>query len=61
MGKDFIKEYYKPIDYLPDLCVQALQELEITEMKSTDPVGFCAAWSAWYTDLRLSNPNVFFF
>jgi glutaredoxin 3 len=58
MGKDFIKEYYKPIDYLPDLCVQALQELEITEMKSTDPVGFCAAWSAWYTDLRLSNPDI---
>ena len=22
-----------------------------------DPGGFCAAWSAWYVDTRLSNPN----
>ena len=24
----------------------------------TDPGGFCAAWSLWYLDLRLKNPNI---
>ena len=25
--------------------------------KSSDPEGFCGAWSLWYADLRLSNPK----
>ena len=25
--------------------------------KSSDPEGFCGAWSLWYADLRISNPN----
>ena len=25
--------------------------------KSSDPEGFCGAWSLWYADLRISNPT----
>lgn len=25
--------------------------------KASDPEGFCGAWSLWYADLRLSNPD----
>lgn len=57
LGKDYIKNYYKPSDYLPNRGFQAIQEDE-NEMHRDDPVGFCSLWSAWYIDLRVSNPNV---
>lgn len=56
MGKNFIKKYYKPLDYLPKDNVQRLQMRE--EAKEGDPSGFCVAWVAWWADLRLSNPNI---
>lgn len=39
--------------YLEENQVKKLSLLE----KSTDPEGFCGAWSLWYADLRISNPN----
>ena len=35
--------------------------LMLDELKSDyigDPNGFCALWCIWWTDIRLSNPNI---
>jgi hypothetical protein len=37
--------------------LQALQDVE-GEMTKNDPGGYCAAWSAFYGDARLSNPDI---
>ena len=40
---------------------QFLEEYQVNKNKilrdSSDPEGFCGAWSLWYADLRLSNPD----
>lgn len=57
LGKDFVRKYYKPLDFLGEKSFQRYQEDE-GETKRGDPEGgFCAAWVAWYTELRLTNPN----
>jgi hypothetical protein len=51
-------KYLKPKDYLPKI---SFQTIEINELKSDyigDPNGFCALWCIWWTDMRLSNPNI---
>lgn len=51
-------KYFKPKDYLPKI---GFQTIEINEIKSDyigDPNGFCALWCIWWTDMRLSNPNI---
>lgn len=48
-------KYVKPIDYLPKI---GIQSIDITEEKNKyigDPNGFCALWSIWYVDMRISN------
>jgi hypothetical protein len=60
-GSDFIKEYHPPLSYLPVENFQTIQENEkdwINRNEDDEPVGYCAAWSAWYIDLRLSNPDI---
>jgi len=57
LGKDFIKHYYKPLDYLSRNSFQAIQESEDEMTKYDPPGGFCAAWSCWYAEVRLSNPD----
>lgn len=53
--------YLSPNEFCPNLGIQELQEIELELEKSQesigDPLGFCSAWSIWYADLRLSNPN----
>ena len=56
MGPSFISKYYKPLEFCPYLVFQTLQERE--PYVKNDPDGFCAAWSCWYTDLRLLNPEL---
>ena len=51
-----IEKVYAPMSFCPRRSFQALQELEY-EKKPGDPGGFCSAWSAWYADTRLANPN----
>lgn len=51
-----IREYYKPLDFIPMIGVQTIQRNEYNEKKG-DPVGFCSVWAAWYADLRLTNPD----
>lgn len=57
-GVGYITKYYKPLDYMTNKGFQTIQESEINEIKKTDPNGFCTSWCVWYTDLRLSNPNI---
>ena len=53
--------YYPPQAFLPAENFQTKQEKEkewIKRNEDDEPVGYCAAWSAWYIDLRLSNPDI---
>ena len=59
LGKDFIKEYYKPLDFMPEKSFQSIQEDEgeFGKNKGDPEGGFCAAWVSWYAELRIQNPN----
>lgn len=56
VDKDMVKVFHEPLSFCPYKNFQMLQHLE-GETRPTDPPGFCAAWSTWYADTRLSNPN----
>jgi ankyrin repeat protein len=66
--KNYFKEintkikYLSPNEFCPNIGIQEIQELELELEKVHesigDPLGFCSAWSIWYADLRLSNPNL---
>lgn len=48
-----------PNDYLPRIGYQLLDSSESNQYKHIgDPGGFCAIWSIWYTDMRLTYPDV---
>lgn len=51
-----INNFYTPLSYCPRISFQ-LREENIEKL-STDPGGFCSAWTLWYIDLRLSNPDI---
>ena len=51
-----IKTFYKPIHYCP-YGPQSNDFLSRKLIKNA-PGGYCAAWSIYYLDARLSNPNV---
>jgi len=57
MGKDFVKNYYRPLDFCPKSNVQTIESSELLDDKG-DPRGFCQAWCHFYTDLRLANPEI---
>ena len=50
-----ISTYSTPLDFCPSLSFQKLEEADKAILN--DPGGFCQAWSEWYADLRLSNPD----
>ena len=61
LGVDYIKEYYPPEAFLPYESFQTIQENEkvwVNRKEDDEPVGYCSVWSAWFIDLRLSNPDV---
>ena len=51
-----ITKFYKPIDY----CIRGPQAYDYYSTKKiiNPPGGYCAAWSIYYLDARLSNPNI---
>lgn len=52
-------KYIRPIEYLPKIGFQLLDIMEGFKFKKIgDPGGFCAAWTMWYVDMRLSNPYI---
>lgn len=59
LGVDFIKKYYKPLDFMPMKSFQSLQEDEdeMSENNDNGNSGYCAAIVGYYTELRLLNPN----
>jgi len=46
--------YISPDKYMPKIGFQYLDSLESNTSKIGDPGGFCALWSIWYTDMRLT-------
>ncbi len=45
------------MDYCPAESFQAIQWREREETKEIDPMGYCAAWSLWWIDFRLTNAH----
>ncbi len=51
-------KYLTPNDYLYDVTFQLTSGDDNAENKNDgDPVGYCLAWSLWFVDIRLSNPD----
>jgi ankyrin repeat protein len=51
-------KYIKPKDFLPKVGFQLLDISEGKRKKIGDPEGFCALWSTWYVDMRLTYKDV---
>jgi ankyrin repeat protein len=52
-------KFIRPIDYQSKIGLQLLDSIEYTKEKNIgDPGGFCAAWSLWYVEMRISNKNI---
>ena len=52
-------KYYAPNDYEPKIGFQYLDSTTYEKEKNIgDPGGFCAAWSLWYVEMRLINPDI---
>ena len=51
-----VKKLYKPMDY----CMKGPQIFDYYTMRKlkNPPGGYCAAWSIYYLDARLSNPDI---
>jgi hypothetical protein len=56
MGKGFVNKMYKPLDFSPPVSFQTKEEKAKT--MAGDPWGFCVAWTIWYAEYRLSNPDL---
>jgi ankyrin repeat protein len=50
--------YIRPQDYMPKIGFQYFDTIEAKTRKIGDPGGFCALWSIWYTDYRLTYSDV---
>lgn len=50
--------YISPLSYLPKIGFQIFDVIEKNKKKIGDPGGFCALWSIWYVDLRLTYPDM---
>ena len=51
-------KYIRPIDYLPKIGFQLLDINENKKKQIGDPEGFCALWSIWYVDMRLTYKDI---
>jgi len=52
-------KYFSPLNYQTKIGLQLLDTIEYNKEKNIgDPGGFCAAWSLWYIEMRISNQNV---
>lgn len=50
--------YIRPEDYLQKIGLQILDISEGNKKYIGDPGGFCALWSIWYVDMRISYPDI---
>lgn len=51
-------KYISPEIYLPKISFQYFDIYESKTGKIGDPGGFCALWSIWYTEMRLTYPDI---
>ena len=52
-------EYLRPEDYLPDVGFQTVGNDGADHYrKLSDPGGYCLAWSLWYLESRIANPDL---
>jgi ankyrin repeat protein len=51
-------KYIRPSAYLPKIGFQLFDNNEKNNKKIGDPGGFCALWSMWYVDMRLTYPDI---
>jgi ankyrin repeat protein len=51
--------YLKPADFMNGLSFQTFSDdSNIVVKKLGDPVGYCLAWTFWYLELRVNNPDI---
>lgn len=50
--------YIRPENYLPKIGFQLLDITDVKHKHIGDPGGFCALWVIWYTDMRLTYPDL---
>lgn len=50
--------YIRPEKYIPKIGFQIMDTNEFNKDKIGDPLGFCALWSIWFVDYRLSYPSI---
>ena len=51
-------KYIKPEEFLPKIAFQVFDAVEKKTKKIGDPGGFCALWTIWYTDFRLTYYDI---
>ena len=52
-------KYFTPSDFEIKIGLQLLDSYEYNKEKHiNDPGGFCAAWSLWYIEMRITNPDI---
>lgn len=51
-------KYIRPKLFLPKIGFQILDTYERNNKKIGDPGGFCALWTIWYVDMRLTYKNI---
>lgn len=51
-------KYIRPQDYLPKIGFQIMDVYEYKKKRIGDPGGFCALWSIWYADMRVTYENL---
>ena len=51
--------YLTPHDFMGNVSFQTISnDGEYSVKRLGDPVGFCLAWTFWYMDMRLTNPDI---
>lgn len=51
--------YLRPIDYMGKMSLQSISNDERYELqKHGDPGGYCLAWTNWYIEMRVRNPEL---
>jgi hypothetical protein len=53
--KNMINDVYEPLSFCPTKSFQYIEEEQ--QKGSLEPDGFCVAWSFWYADTRMANPD----
>jgi ankyrin repeat protein len=51
-------KYISPKDFLPKVGLQTFDIKEYNRKRIGDPAGFCALWSIWYVDMRITYDNL---